>query len=105
MSRDQYSRMRQQFCGMNNFCDARGSIYPKIKIMAVWRQIHHSGHTPPRNHDLPQLCDFPDDVGRGGGHLQVLKKIYRPRVIFKVLGPPCKHLNIVLNLVFSKFGR
>ena len=27
-------------------------------------------------------------VGRGGGHLQVLKKIYRPRVIFKVLGPP-----------------
>ena len=28
-------------------------------------------------------------VGRGGGHLQLLKKIYRPRVIFKVLGPPC----------------
>ena len=28
-------------------------------------------------------------VGRGGGHLQVLKKIYQPRVIFKVLGPPC----------------
>ena len=26
--------------------------------------------------------------GRGGGHLQVLKKIYRPHVIFKVLGPP-----------------
>ena len=27
-------------------------------------------------------------VGRGGGHLPVLKKIYRPCVIFKVLGPP-----------------
>ena len=60
MSRDQYSHMRQQFCGVNDYCDARGSIYPKIKIMAVWRQIHHAGHTPPRNHDLPHLCDFPD---------------------------------------------
>ena len=29
-------------------------------------------------------------VGRGGGHLQVLKKIYRLHVIFKVLGPPCQ---------------
>jgi len=28
-------------------------------------------------------------VGGEGGHLQMLKKIYRPRVIFKVLGPPC----------------
>jgi len=25
--------------------------------------------------------------GRGGGHLKVLKKVYRPRVIFKILGP------------------
>jgi hypothetical protein len=31
-------------------------------------------------------------VGRGGGHLQVLKKIYRPRVIFKVLGPPWENV-------------
>ena len=60
MSRDQYSHMRQQFCGVNDYCDAHGSIYPKIKIMAVWRQIHHAGHTPPRNHDLPHWCDFPD---------------------------------------------
>ena len=60
MSRDQYSHMRQQFCGVSDYCDVRGSIYPKIKIMAVWRQIHHPGHTPPRNHDLPHLCDFPD---------------------------------------------
>ena len=55
-----YSHMRQQFCGVNDYCDARGSIYPKIKIMVVWRQIHHAGHTPPRNHDLPHWCDFPD---------------------------------------------
>ena len=61
MSRDQYSHMRQQFCGVNDYCDAHGSIYPKIKIMAVWRQIHHAGHTPPRNHDLPHWCDFPDE--------------------------------------------
>ena len=61
MSRDQYSHMQQQFCGVNDYCDICGSIYPKIKIMAVWRQIHHSGHTPPRNHDLPHHCDFPDE--------------------------------------------
>ena len=65
MSRDQYSRMWQQLCGVNNFFDMRGSIYPKIKIMAVWCQIHHSGHTPPRIHDLPKLCDFPDVSWRG----------------------------------------
>ena len=64
MSCDQYSCMRQQFCGVNDYRDVRGSIYPKIKIMAVWRQIHHSGHTPPCNHDLPQLCDFPDVANR-----------------------------------------
>ena len=65
MSRDQYSHMRQQFCGMNNYCDARGSIYLEIKKWQcglVWRQIHHSSDTLPCNHDLPHLCDFPDDV-------------------------------------------
>ena len=30
MLHDQYSHMWQQFCGMNNYCDAHGSIYPKI---------------------------------------------------------------------------
>ena len=28
-------------------------------------------------------------VREGGGALEVLKKIYRPRVIFKILGAPC----------------
>ena len=28
-------------------------------------------------------------VGEGGA-LEVLKNLYRPRVIFKILGPPCK---------------
>ncbi|EDR00812.1 uncharacterized protein LACBIDRAFT_333868 [Laccaria bicolor S238N-H82] len=42
------------------YCDARGTIYPEIKIMVVWCQIHHSGHTPPRDHDVPHICDFPD---------------------------------------------
>ncbi|EDR08341.1 uncharacterized protein LACBIDRAFT_327476 [Laccaria bicolor S238N-H82] len=66
MSRDRYLHMRQQICGVNDYCDTRGSIHPEIKIMAVWTawcQIHHSGHTPPRDHDLPQICDFPDGPG------------------------------------------
>ena len=66
MSHDQYSHTRQQFRGMNDYCDTRGSIYPEIRIMALWRKINHSGHTPPRNHNLPHLCDFPDVVGCGG---------------------------------------
>ena len=52
--------MQQQFYGVNDYCDACGSVYPKIKIMVVWCQIHHSGHTLPCNHDPPHLCDFPD---------------------------------------------
>ena len=56
MSRDQYSHIR-----VNDYCDACGSIYLEIRIMALWRQIHHSGHTPPRNHDVPHPCDFPDE--------------------------------------------
>ena len=32
--------------------------------------------------------------GRGGGHILCLKKIYRPCVIFKVLGPPCHTLTL-----------
>ncbi|KIJ93481.1 hypothetical protein K443DRAFT_35865, partial [Laccaria amethystina LaAM-08-1] len=60
MSRDRWSHMRQQLCGVNDHCDARGSIYPEIKIMAAWRQIHHSGHTWPCLHDSPHKCDFPD---------------------------------------------
>ena len=31
MSHDQYSHIRQQFCGVNDYCDARGSIYLEIK--------------------------------------------------------------------------
>ena len=41
----------------------------------------------------PFLCNI-SILGRwggGGGHLQVLKKNYWPRVNFKVLGPPCLH--------------
>ena len=49
MSRDQYSRMWQQLCGVNNFCDARGSIYPKIKIIAVWRPITPALQSPTAN--------------------------------------------------------
>ncbi|EDR09296.1 uncharacterized protein LACBIDRAFT_325989 [Laccaria bicolor S238N-H82] len=76
MSRDRYLHMRQQICGVNDYCDARGSIYPEIKIMAVWCQIHHSGHTPPRNHNLPQICDFPD-----GGDMH---KVILPTIGYKL---------------------
>ena len=63
MSRDQYSITHtcdNSSVVMNDYCDMRGSIYLKIKIMAVCCQIHHAGHTLPRNHDLPHWCDFPD---------------------------------------------
>ena len=39
-------------------------------------------------------------VGRGGGHLQVLKKIYWPCVIFKVLGPPWQIYNSSFGHLF-----
>ena len=45
----------------------------------------------------PFWCDI-SILGRwggGGGHLQVLKKIYRPCVIFKVLGPPCSRFSFL----------
>ena len=31
------------------------------RIMVLWCQIHHSGHTLPCNQGLPHLCDFPDE--------------------------------------------
>ena len=42
-------------------------------------------------------------VGRGGGHLSVLEKIYRPCVNFKVLGPPCRCPNTTWHCWYEQW--
>ena len=69
-----------------------------LKLKAAWLENFFFPHVCEENvkcfswNFYPFGCDI-SILGRwgGGGHLLVLKKIYRPHVIFKFLGSPCAY--------------
>ena len=53
-----------KFCGMNHYCDVHWCTWRNFsgdQIMVGWCHVHHFSHTPPHDHSLPPICDFPDE--------------------------------------------